>query len=56
MNLLKPNNGGLKKSMRKAVHPWGGVDSSNPCHQRGWWLHHHGGGVSFCAFCVVSDL
>ncbi len=27
--------------MRKAAHPWGGIDSSNPRHRRGWWHHHH---------------
>jgi hypothetical protein len=30
---------------RKAAHPWGGVNSSNPCRPRGCWLHHHDGGV-----------
>ena len=29
--------------MCKVVHPLGDMDSSNPHHQRGWWLHHHGG-------------
>jgi hypothetical protein len=31
--------------MCKATHPLGGVDSLNPCHWRGKWLHHHGADV-----------
>ncbi len=40
--------------MHKAVHPLGGVDSSNPCRLMGKWLHHHGGD-DFCVFvlCVA---
>jgi hypothetical protein len=45
MNLLKPVNGGFEKGVRKATHPSGGMDSSNSRRQRGWRLHHHGGGV-----------
>jgi hypothetical protein len=36
MSLLKPFDSGLEKGMRNATHPWGGVDSSNPHHRRGW--------------------
>jgi hypothetical protein len=36
---------GHGKGMCKAAHPSGGIDSSNPRFQRGWRLHHHGGGV-----------
>ena len=44
--------------MRKAAHPSGGMDSSNPRRWRGERLHHHGDGVCHvvCAFCAVSDL
>ena len=54
MNLLKPFDGGLKTSMRKAAQPFGGMGSSTPRRQRGWRLHHHGGDVC-CVFvlCVV---
>jgi hypothetical protein len=31
--------------MRKAAHPSGGMDSSNPRRWRGKRLHHHGDGV-----------
>ena len=31
--------------MRKAAHPSGGMDSSNPRRWRGERLHHHGDGV-----------
>jgi hypothetical protein len=55
-NLSKLFNSGLDKAMCKAAHPSGGMDSSNPRHQRGWWLHHHGGGVSCVFVCVVSCL
>ncbi len=43
--------------MRRAAHPSGGMDSSNPCRWRGKRLHHHGGDVC-CVFvlCVVVSL
>ena len=43
MILLKRFDVGVGKGMRKAAHPWGGADSSNPRCWRGWRLHHHGG-------------
>ena len=54
MNLFKSFDSGLGKNMRKDVCPSGGVDSSNPHHQRSWRLHHRGGGVC-CVFvlCVA---
>jgi hypothetical protein len=57
MNLSKPFDGGLDKGMRKAAHPLGGIDSSNPRRREGWQLHRHSGGVC-CVFvlCVVSCL
>jgi hypothetical protein len=45
MNLFKSFNIGLGQYMRKASHPSGGMESSNPRHWRGKWLHHHGGDV-----------
>jgi hypothetical protein len=44
--------------MRKAVHPFDGVGSSNSHSLRGEWLCHHGDGVCkvVCAFCVVSQV
>jgi len=45
MNQTKFFIGGHGKGMRKAAHPWGGVDSSNLRGWRGWRLHHHGGVV-----------
>ena len=57
MSLLKPFEGSLKKSMCKAAHPLsGGMDSSNPRCQRGWWLHHHGGGVCYVFVLCVAVL
>jgi len=47
INLLNPLNrfdDGIGTSMRKAAHPSGGVDSSNPHRWRGERLHHHGDG------------
>jgi hypothetical protein len=43
--------------MRKAAHPSGGMDSSNPHRWRGEQLHHHGDGVCllFVLFCAVSS-
>ncbi len=42
--------------MRKAAHPSGGMDSSNPCHWRDGRLHHHGRGVYWigCVLWMVS--
>jgi hypothetical protein len=52
MNLCKSFNSSLGKHMRKTAYPSGSVDSLNPHHWRGKWLHHHGGGVwkVVCAF------
>ena len=57
LNLLNRFDGILGMSMHKAAHPSGSVGSSNPCHLRGWRLHHHVDGVCHvvCAFCVDSD-
>jgi hypothetical protein len=44
-NQTKSFNSGLRKNMRKAARPLGGMVSSNPCCWKGEWLHHHGGGV-----------
>jgi len=57
MNQTKPFDGGHGKGMGKSAHSSGSVGSSNPRPLRGWWLHHHGGGVCqmSCAFCVLSD-
>jgi hypothetical protein len=41
--LLKPFNGGHGTNVRKALHPSGGVGSSNPRRRRGQRLHHGGG-------------
>ena len=43
--------------MRKAAHPLGSMDSSNPRRWRGERLHHHGDVVCrvVCAFCAVSS-
>ncbi len=49
MNLFKSFNSGLGQYMRKAAHPSGSVESSNPCRWRGKRLHHHGGDVC----CVI---
>jgi len=45
LNLLNCFDGGIGTSMRKAAHPLGGTDSSNPRRWRGERLHHHGDGV-----------
>jgi len=45
LNLLNRFDGGIGTSMRKAAHPSGGADSSNPCRWRGERLRHHGDGV-----------
>ena len=39
LNLLNRFNGGIGTRMRKAAHPLGGVDSSNPHRWRGERLH-----------------
>jgi hypothetical protein len=56
--IAKPFDSGLGKGMCKAVHPSGGVGSSNPHRWKGEQLCHHGGGVCkvVCAFCAVSKL
>ncbi len=41
--------------MRKATHPSGGVDSSNPCRWRGERLHHHDGGVCWIFVLLWID-
>jgi hypothetical protein len=45
LNLLNRFDGGIGTNMRKATHPSGGMDSSNPRRWRGKRLHHHGDGV-----------
>jgi hypothetical protein len=45
LNLLNRFDGGIMTNMRKAAHPSGGMDSSNPRRWRGKQLHHHGDGV-----------
>ena len=52
MNLTKPFNTGLRKWMRTAAHPLGGVDSLNPRRWRGKQLNHHGGDVH-CVFVLL---
>ena len=39
MNLVKPCDDGIEKNMRQAARSSGGMDSSNPRHWRGEWLH-----------------
>ncbi len=55
-NLQNPFNGGLGTNMRKAAHPSGGMDSSNPCRWRDGRLCNHGDGVCkvICAFFLCS--
>ncbi len=57
LNLLNRIDGGIGTNMRKAAHPSGGMDSSNPHRWRGEQLHHHGDGVCllFVLFCAVSS-
>jgi hypothetical protein len=45
LNLLNCFDGGIGTNMRKATHPSGGMDSSNPRRWSGKRLHHHGDGV-----------
>jgi hypothetical protein len=52
MNLFKFFNSGLGQYMRKAAHPLGGMESSNPLRWRGKRLHHHGGDVH-CVFVLL---
>jgi hypothetical protein len=56
--IAKPFDGGLQKGMRKAIHPSGGVGSSNPHRWRGERLCHHGDGVCkvVYTFCAVLQL
>jgi hypothetical protein len=54
LNLLNRFDGGIGTSMRKAAHPSGGMDSSNPHRWRGERLHHHGDGV--CLLFVLFGL
>jgi hypothetical protein len=51
LNLLNRFDGGIGTNMRKAAHPSGGMDSSNPRRWRGEQLHHHGDGV--CLLLVL---
>jgi hypothetical protein len=51
LNLLNRFDGGIGMNMRKAAHPSGGMDSSNPRRWRGERLHHHGDGV--CLLLVL---
>jgi hypothetical protein len=51
LNLLNRIDGGIGTNMRKAAHPSGGMDSSNPRRWRGERLHHHGDG--FCLLFVL---
>jgi hypothetical protein len=53
MNLTKSFVGVLGRYICKAAHHLGSVDSSNPCHWRGKWLHHHGCDV--CCVFVLCD-
>jgi len=57
VKLLNRFGSGLGTNMRKAVHPSGGMGSSNPRRWRGERHQHHGDVVCHvvCAFCVVSD-
>ncbi len=55
LNLPKPFNSGLGKWMRKSARPLGGMDSLNPHHWRGKWLHHHGGGVCWLFVLLWID-
>jgi hypothetical protein len=50
LNLLNCFDGGIGTSMRKAAHPSGGVDSSNPRRWRGERLHHHGDLCFLCGY------
>jgi hypothetical protein len=52
MNLFKSFDSGLGQYMRKAAHPSGGMESSNPRCWRGKRLHHHGGDVC-CVFVLL---
>jgi hypothetical protein len=52
MNLFKSFDSGLGQYMRKAAHPLGGMESSNPRCWRGKRLHHHGGDVC-CVFVLL---
>jgi hypothetical protein len=45
LNLLNCFGGGIGTNMRKAAHPSGGMDSSNPRRWRGERFHYHGDGV-----------
>jgi hypothetical protein len=57
LNLLNRFDGGIGTNMRKAAHPSGGMDSSNPHRWRGEQLHHHGDGFVCClCFFVPSCL
>jgi hypothetical protein len=57
LNLLNRFDGGIGTNMRKAAHPSGGMDSSNPYRWRGEQLHHHGDGFVCClCFFVPSCL
>jgi hypothetical protein len=53
MSLSKAFDSSLGKNMCKAGCQLGGVGSSNPHHQRGWQLCHHGGGVCCVLMCFV---
>jgi hypothetical protein len=55
MNLFKYFDSNLGQYMRKAAHPSGGMESSNPRRWRGEQLHHHGGGVCWLVVFVVVE-
>jgi hypothetical protein len=55
LTLPKPFNSSLGTNMRKAARHSDGVDSLNPRHWRGKWLHHHGGGVSWLSVLLWKD-
>jgi hypothetical protein len=55
--LPKPFDSGFGQYAHNPAHHLGSMDSSNPHHWRGTWLHHHGGDV-LCVFflCVAVSL
>jgi hypothetical protein len=56
MNLWKSFDTGLRKHMRKAACPSGGMDSSDPCRWRGKRIYHHGGAVCWLFVLLWIDL
>ena len=52
MNQTKSFDGGHRKGMCKAAHPWGGVESSNSRCQRGEGL----AASTPCWWCLLGDL